>query len=339
MSIVVLFSCGIVSTSSPVSSGPTDYSRKSNWAMIAERPDLDADIFYLHPTTYYDTSENASDNWQITDSGDAADIVYATLVSQVSIFKGIANPYVPYYKQMNIGVSFKKDNEKASKISYDDVKAAFLYYYRHYNKGKPFFIYGHSQGAHFALRLMEDIFSDSKYSDKLIAAYLVGWPVTQQTIKDFPHIKVLETATSFGGVVPWDVVAENVTYVLPTVAPNSIIVNPITWTTSKEPISKKLNLGAAFYEITTFDYKKTSTIAEFTGGQIKEMPAIPGVIESSYTAFVTPDLTEAIEAIEGKISEKETAAGCYHIIANDLFYENIRKNVRDRKEAYLKAFK
>ncbi len=184
------------------------------------------------------------------------------------------------------------------------------------------------------LKLIEDLFSDEKYLDKLIAAYIAGSPVSQDKLDAFPHIKVLDAPDAVGGIIPWDVVSEDAAFVEPTVAPSSINVNPLSWTITKENISADNNLGAVFFGMNGLEYEKLCTLPGFTGGQVKTMPSIPGVIETEYNAVVTPNLLEQLIA-SGREIDNEIAAGCYHIIAINLFYENIRKNAIDRKNAFI----
>ena len=130
-----------------------------------------------------------------------------------------------------------------------------------------------------------------------------------------------------------DVVAEDTQWVLPTVAPNSIMVNPLTWTDSREPIPAENNLGAVFFNTVDGEYTQVCNIPGFTGGQIKEMPAIDGVIQNSYTCIATPNiLNDLVNA--GADVDKDSQYGCYHVIAINLFYENIRENAAIRKSVW-----
>ena len=129
-------------------------------------------------------------------------------------------------------------------------------------------------------------------------------------------------------------VAEDVTAVLPTLAPNSIMVNPLTWTLTKDPVSEEYNLGAVFFGMQGSDYVPINFTPGFTGGQIKEMPAIPGYIETEYTAFVTPNLHGKMNQVGAEMDEY-SLHGCYHVEALNLFYQNIVQNALERKQAYL----
>lgn len=334
--ITLLYSCKDSETVNPTSDElkTTDYSELTNWAYITETPDKSVDIFYIHPTTFYDEINDTNLNWQIDPDCEASLIALGAFAGQASLFLDIANPYAPYYQQMNMNIAFSADNEKEFEIAYKDVRAAFLYYFENFSNGNPFFIMGHSQGAHLGLKLLEDLFTETKYMEKLIAAYIVGWPITSETLKEYPHLAVLSSPTETGGILVWDVVSENVSTLYSTYAQNSIMVNPLTWTITNDAIPAEYNLGAVFFAEQGDDYVPISLIPGFTGGQIKTMPAIPGYIETEYTAFVTPDLTDAL--IEGGEEMDEYAlGGCYHVQAVNMFYSNIQQNAIDRKAAFL----
>ena len=332
--IVTLVACD---SNSPeiTDSSTTDYSNTANWATITTTPTEEVDVFYIHPTTYYNSSDDAPDNWEIDPNSETALYVYGAALSQVSIFDGIANYYVPFYRQVRVHDldDYPEEDSDKFRTAYNDVKAAFEYYFEN-NNGRPFFIMGHSQGAHLGSILLKELFSQEKYREKLIAAYIVGWPITQDDLNNYPHLKALSSPGETGGFVAWDVVAEDVSGVLPTLAPNSIMVNPLTWTLTKEPISEEYNLGAVFFGMQGSDYVPINFTPGFTGGQIKEMPAIPGYIETEYTAFVTPNLYEKMNQVGVDIDEY-ALNGCYHVEAVNMFYQNIVQNAQERKEAYL----
>ena len=335
--ITILFACNDSSdvTDPDLDSSTTDYTNMDSWISYTNEPVEEVDVFYIHPTTYYDASGEGPDNWQIDRNSEVALYAYGAMVSQVSIFNGIANVYAPLYQQVRVRDldDFPKENSDDFAVAFQDVKAAFEYYTEN-NGGKPFFIMGHSQGAHLGLTLVKELFSDSRYLDKLIAAYIIGWPVTQSDLNNYPHLKALSSPEETGGVIAWDVVSENVTGVLPTLAPNSIMVNPLTWTLTKEPVSEEYNSGAVFFGDQGIDYVPINFTQGFTGGQVKEMPAIPGYIETSYTAVVTQDLTQKLIETGVEISDY-SSNGCYHVEAVNLFYQNIVENAIARKQAYL----
>ena len=69
---------------------------------------------------------------------------------------------------------FSKLGEGAWEIAYQDIKNAFQYFLKHFNKGKPIIIASHSQGSMHAIRLTEEFFDQKPLQNQLVVAYLIG---------------------------------------------------------------------------------------------------------------------------------------------------------------------
>ena len=61
--------------------------------------------------------------------------------------------------------------------AYADIKAAFEYYLKNYNHGRPIIIASHSQGSTHALHLLKDYFENKPLQKQLVAAYIVGMTI------------------------------------------------------------------------------------------------------------------------------------------------------------------
>ena len=64
---------------------------------------------------------------------------------QATAFETVGNIYAPYYRQDNL--SSVNREETIAGIPTTDATAAFDYYIKHYNNGRPFILVGHSQGS------------------------------------------------------------------------------------------------------------------------------------------------------------------------------------------------
>ena len=69
----------------------------------------------------------------------------AAFARHATAFATVGNVYAPYYRQDN-GSSVDRFNVISGIPTMDGV-AAFDYYIKHYNNGRPFILVGHSQGA------------------------------------------------------------------------------------------------------------------------------------------------------------------------------------------------
>ena len=79
-----------------------------------------------------------------------------------------------------------------------------------FNKGRPFVLIGHSQGAQHLLHLLQDEFdNDPTMTKSLVSAMLIGWPYVTATPGgdvggSLKHIPLCRTATQNGGVITYD---------------------------------------------------------------------------------------------------------------------------------------
>lgn len=171
---------------------PVDYSLPSSWAALpasedgadvalAELPATDqttaaADVFYLHPTTFMGPGWNGPI--------DTPEIIEATArggtLIQASAFNACCAIYAPRYRQAH-GKAFVEPSpsgQRAIEIAYADVAAAFDAFLQRYNHGRPFILAGHSQGTVLATRLLREKIWPSAVKGRLVAAYLIGGPLT-----------------------------------------------------------------------------------------------------------------------------------------------------------------
>lgn len=173
----------------PKSSAP-DYASDSAWLA---KPGLAADpsrwlpegavatgaansaaTFYVHPTTYLER-----DRWNapLEVAGEPARRAEVFVETQASPFNGISTVWAPKYRQAAYGAFLLKsdDAQKALDLAYRDVLAAFDQFLRSQAAGTPIILAGHSQGSLHLLRLLEA--RKQVLSDRLVAAYVAGWPV------------------------------------------------------------------------------------------------------------------------------------------------------------------
>jgi hypothetical protein len=212
-------------------------------AQASTRIDSSVDVFFLHPTTYtssYDTSWNAG----LDDATLNAKTDFTTILYQGSTFNE-CRVFAPRYRQANLRAYYTQDTVKANEafdLAYEDVRAAFIYYLDRFNQGRPIVIASHSQGSTHARRLLKEFFEDKPLQSKLVAAYIVGMAIPKdyfQTLK--PCSDSLQTGCFMGwrtfrkGYEPEFVNKEN---------GNSIVVNPLTWQMNEEYAPRSLNQGA-----------------------------------------------------------------------------------------------
>lgn len=244
-----------------------DYSQESAWAALPMRKDLadsiayaelrdlqassKADVFYLHPTTYTYGFRNARlwnapvDNVKLNEKTDGSAILY-----QSSIFNGTGRIFAPRYRQAHYHSYFAKDKESAAasfKVAYSDVRAAFEYYLKYYNNGRPFIIAGHSQGTNHAEALIKEFIDGKPLQKQLIAAYLIGMPIAKNTFQQIPPCQSPEETGCF---CSWRTFQRG--YDPPGFLNNTdlAVTNPLTWRTDFLYAPDTLNQGAILRNFT-----------------------------------------------------------------------------------------
>jgi hypothetical protein len=180
--------------------GGPDYAEASNWLArpgIADDPAKwlpdgfsdpahgNASVFYIHPTTYLDR-----DRWNapLLPGGDTEFRTRLFAQSQASAFNGAGQIWAPRYRQAAYGAFLLKseDAHEALDFAYADVAAAFDQFLREAPKDGPIILAAHSQGALHLERLLREKVADQAVAKRIVAAYVVGWPIS--TAADLPAL-------------------------------------------------------------------------------------------------------------------------------------------------------
>jgi hypothetical protein len=177
----------------PPTSGP-DYAQAANWIARPDMPDRDnpalwlpadyppptlpgsrAAVFYIHPTTYLE-----KDRWNAPlDDRESRDRAALFVRSQASAFAGAGKVWAPRYRQAAFGAFLleSEDATQALDLAYGDVASAFDRFVEE-SDSRPIILAGHSQGALHLTRLLREKVAGTPVADRIVAAYVVGWPVS-----------------------------------------------------------------------------------------------------------------------------------------------------------------
>lgn len=289
------------------------YTEDVSWASKPTNPDKPVDVFYVYPTIY---PKACPKNMDVFDKQLRSD-VQGLLKSQAGVYSGSANLFAPYYRQVSFTALNPKEDmtiNRYFRIGADDVHRAFDYYLTFLNQGRPFILAAHSQGSVIMLDLIRSRFHAPNLQKQLVAAYVIGYSVTNEDLKKYPWIKPAQKADDTGVVISWNTQAPGATG-SPVLYPGAICINPLTWTTDETPADKKLNLGAVFFD-------------DFKGTVIREAPHYAGArVDKKTGALITtpPD----------KLEIGHFPKGVLHKFDYAFWYHNLEQNVRDRINAYL----
>lgn len=313
---------------------PPNYYDEQDWAALPSKKDsADAvpansgltdnqanakvDVFYIHPTLYFSGKRWNADisNKRVNKTTDKF-----AIKQQASVFNEMCKVYAPRYRQATL-YSFmdrKGNGLEALGVAYDDVRMAFEYYVTYYNQGRPFIIASHSQGTWHATRLITDVIEkDTFLLKRLVAAYLIGG---NASVDMFATVKPCDSASQTGCYVAWHSMKWGTKLMkLPKRmknTPGSLsygqyeCVNPLTWKRDTVYASAALNLGSVPFTFNRVYRGKADAMC-------------------NHTQLWTHRIKKA----------GFPRGNNYHVADYGLYYMNIRANVKQRVEEYLKKNK
>jgi len=298
----------------PVSSNThedPDYSENYYWASLPDSIEKDVNVFFVYPTLFGGTGIM---NMDITDDS-MRNLVQAVLLKQAAVFENDCNIYAPYYRQMAMdGLSMDSIvQNKYFSIGLADVENAFDYYIENLNNGRPFILAGHSQGSMVLIQLMKDKLEGTELMDKLVAAYIIGYSVTNNDLSQYNCMKIATSADDIGVIITYNTQSEKATG-SPVLLPNANCVNPLNWKNTSEYAPKEMNLGAVFFKE---NGDVDSIVPEYTDAWIDYNGAL---------VAGSPD--------SDSIDVGSFPKGVYHKYDYSFFFNNLIENVGVRITAY-----
>jgi hypothetical protein len=172
-------------------------------------PNLPFAVFFVHPTSYLSRSQW---NAPLAGGGDpeAERIARIYLRGMASPFNAASEIWAPRYRQATMGafLTDAPEGRQAIDAAYADVREAFRFFLSSVAPGTPIVLAGHSQGALHIKRLIAEEIRGSPVAGRVVAAYLIGWPVS--TLHDLPVMGLPACAApeQTGCVISWSSFAE-----------------------------------------------------------------------------------------------------------------------------------
>jgi hypothetical protein len=268
-----------------------------------------ADVFFLYPTSLTSLGD---DHWNAAIDDAALNIKTdnSSILYQASVFNEQCRVFSPRYRQVHIRAFYisKEQSQQYFDTAYEDIKAAFIYYLKNFNGGRPIIIASHSQGTVHAERLLKEFFDNGPVKNKLVCAYIIGWPVKENYFSSLPPCR---DSASTGCFVSWRTFARGYTEPGFIAKENFkvVVINPLIWTADTSFAASSKNEG---------------------GVLLKFNKIVPHVVNANIHNNI---LWASKPNIAGKIFFTKKN---YHVGDINLFYMNIRHNVRTRINAYLK---
>jgi len=293
----------------------TDYSIASHWLAVPTATNKAVDVFYLYPTSW--TSTNPNPEVCAIDNPSMLAKAPINFAKQAPAFEPIGNIYAPFYRQSNLTTNAPVVVAGTPTL---DAMAAFDYYIQHFNQGRSFILAGHSQGANALSNLLAQYLkANPAVLARMIAAYVIGYPVTAQYLADNPCLKFATGPGDTGVIISYNTQAPGFP---PSANPIlwglvGTVINPITWTRAETVATPSQGFGS---------FMPTSNGVYVGGPQYADARIN---ITSGVLICSTAD-TNALAAFDGLAS-----IGVYHNFDYPFYFFNIRSNAATRTRNYL----
>ena len=308
-----------------------DYSQKASWYKLPEIT-KDVDTFYINSTAYIMGSfEEEAPDYATLDNAEMLAGFAGEYMAHATVYEDCTNVFMPYYRQAGLryaGEVYKNTGNSDSALlgmPYDDITSALDYYFKNYNNGRPFIIAGHSQGSAIARLVLKKYFKEHpEYYERMIAAYVIGYSVTKDDLKAYPHLKFATGESDTGVIVSWNTegpknVETNANNVV--VLPGTMSINPLNWKLDETYAPTSENLGSLVanektgeYEIGDIGADAKINLARGVVVTNAEVEPIPEEAAKLFAEFFGPD---------GRHNNDYT-----------YYYNNIKANVAKRIAAY-----
>ena len=310
--------------------GAPDYSNKDYWVQFPEIT-KDVDTFYIYSTVYFEKSfEEGSTDYATFDNIEMLVGAVGEYVTNASVFEDSTNLFMPYYRQAGMRYAIEVvektgDHDKVlTGVSYDDITTALDYYFENCNNGRPFIIAGHSQGSAMVKYVLKNYFKDHpEYYERMLAAYVIGFSVTEEDLAAYPHLKFATGESDTGVIVSWNTVGpksleeENHNVAI---LPNAISINPLNWKRDETYAPASENLGSLMLNEKTGEYEITDIGAD------EQVVLERGVVvtNTTYDKYAAPEFF---------------GTQSFHEDDYTIYYNNIKDNVAKRIAGYQSSAK
>ena len=271
------------------------YDSPASW-YITDRG-ADVDIFYISSTETFDTAVGRKlyHHAQAADSA-ACPGIRAEMEGVDRILGGDLNFYSHFYRQMTMETYLDMELvDSRFPVAMEDVRRAFRYYVDELSDGRPFVLAGFSQGGEVLVELLKEL--PDSLQDRLVAAYVLGWRITQEDLAASDAIRPAQGSDDIGVTICYNSVDAPEHASAFVSGGNTVAINPVNWCTD----------------------------------------ATPAVLFDSLTVTLDPEtkllLVDGFEGT-GYAWKPYFEDGCYHTFEISWYGESLRENIAERCAAY-----
>ena len=239
ISLLGVFSCSRDKNSAAYVPVAPDYSDERMWYNVMNDKGEGVDVFYVVSTWEFDwfTEDGiVSHHADVFNQEHREDM--GTEIKKIAAYMADGNNfYSPYYRHITLDTWATLDenliNHRFHDVAFVDIKNAFDYFATHFNNGRPFILAGFSQGGKAVVELIKVMPEEMR--ERMVAAYVLGYKVTPDDVKQAPWLKAAKDSTDTGVVICYNSVSD-VKYIKPVISvPCAMCINPVNWRTDATP--------------------------------------------------------------------------------------------------------
>jgi hypothetical protein len=321
-----------------------DYAKADAWAALPSSPggtalvpagvsapakDAQVDVFFIHPTGYL---HGGDWNSPLDPNSETEENTKWMMANQASAFNGCCAIYAPRYREATIYRYLDVSPDLAKKsidFAYADVDRAFTYFLEHYSKGRPFIIASHSQGTEHAFRLLKQRIDGTPLATRLVAAYLIGFNISDRQAAQLRTVHVCDSATDLHCFIHWATWGEGGTPKLD--GDKLVCVNPLNWRRDGTMASKSMSQGAV---------PLTGTFSPDLLRSDTAKGVVFGPLKAPMKAWTWAECRKGILTVAdqsgGPFAAIDMGGKNYHGLDYPIFAMDIRENAKARVAAWLK---
>jgi hypothetical protein len=241
-----------------------EYGARGAWLLWPSQIEHQADVFYIHSTTYY-----GGGRWNAPFDGPKVNETRRVIAApnEAGPFSRVGDVYGPRYREATLFSQFthKYDGLAAHQLAYNDVKRAFGEYLRIRDETRPIILVGYGQGGLHALALLKDFFQgeNNPLRKHLVAAYIIGQATPAEYLASLsPALPICAFPGDVRCLVSYTDLEPRFDEEMARIRNRSLIwsqsgdltsskgerfvcVNPISWTITEDYVGPEAHVGAA----------------------------------------------------------------------------------------------
>ena len=288
------------------------------------------DVFYVSDTTYQKPNPSAPDIGPIDDPNMKAGAKTAVhqRPRQPSRRSPTSTPLTTGRSTRPTSSTLPIDQQLKLEagIPTTDAVNAFDYYIKNLNHGRPFILAGHSQGSNLLANLLAGYMKKNpKLYQQMVAAYVIGFSITSDYLKQNPQLKFAEGPSDTGVIISYNTEAPVLHGTNPVTMPGGIAINPMTWTRGEQTAPAVLSPGSLALN------KEGAALTDSDGNQVR-IPHYADAQVSTARGVVICSTEDPYKAS----GNPAVAAGIYHPFDYPFYYFNLRANAANRVAMYFK---